>query len=493
VQFDKFMAGLFLQRSFFFHKKYDTFNLFICSNDRQCTMTNYGQLNKDVYIQIFKFLDVKTMSRLARVNKQHYAIVGKPLIDKQRKQIIKDLDNNSPDISNEQVPLFHEYENIEFIKVENALCQYIHSTNRNTINFPINSNDDPYIADLNGLSPLFAAIFIGSVKALELLIENNANIYVKNEGDDNALHFILKRAVNYQNCITFFKDILMWSMSVPHNPDKEKQLRKYDKIQLSEDMVKRLLEIFKLLLEQEILPSSNLLIINKVGFIPETFAIKHGLTSYNVNFLSLIQKKYDDYQPDSHFNNRLISCKQESEKLINPSDQDLFKSIKAAISKNDVGKLKSLQEENTKLFLSVAIDHGNEIVHYAAKAGSLKALEYMLTKGFPISSLYANSPDNEGNTPLHIAARNQHKDMAALLIQHNAGFSLNKPNNAGKTPVELSNPDNRHHPKRWRLQSKKVYNFFTFHLANYQSSLTKQQQSSDSQYSYDPCTPNYVL
>ena len=47
-----------------------------------------------------------------------------------------------------------------------------------------------------------------------------------------------------------------------------------------------------------------------------------------------------------------------------------------------------------------------------------------------------NSPDTNGNTPLHVAVRGRHKEIVRMLLEKKADTSL--ANKSGKTPVNLA-------------------------------------------------------
>lgn len=50
-----------------------------------------------------------------------------------------------------------------------------------------------------------------------------------------------------------------------------------------------------------------------------------------------------------------------------------------------------------------------------------------------------NARDNDGATPLFVAAREGHKEVVELLLAN--GAEVNAPDNSGKTPLDLAKTD----------------------------------------------------
>jgi hypothetical protein len=68
-------------------------------------------------------------------------------------------------------------------------------------------------------------------------------------------------------------------------------------------------------------------------------------------------------------------------------------------------------------------------IHDAAEAGDMAKVKALLKK----NSKLVSSKDNDGDTPLHIAALNGHKDMLELLLANKA--DVNAKNKNGRTPL----------------------------------------------------------
>jgi uncharacterized protein len=79
----------------------------------------------------------------------------------------------------------------------------------------------------------------------------------------------------------------------------------------------------------------------------------------------------------------------------------------------------------------VVNDMGNTVVHQCAASGHSELVEMLLDLAIPFISIL----NSEGDTPLHIAVKNNHADVAAVLLRK--GSSLTLKNQAGKTPVDL--------------------------------------------------------
>ena len=72
---------------------------------------------------------------------------------------------------------------------------------------------------------------------------------------------------------------------------------------------------------------------------------------------------------------------------------------------------------------------GNHVIHLAVEMGSLEIVKLLLSKG-------ANPtiPDDNGDTPIHVAARTQNVEMLKLLTS----FILKVPNKDGLTPLQIA-------------------------------------------------------
>lgn len=75
-------------------------------------------------------------------------------------------------------------------------------------------------------------------------------------------------------------------------------------------------------------------------------------------------------------------------------------------------------------------DETSERLHVAAQAGDLEEVRRLLgTKGDP------NAFDELGRTALHYAARHEHLEVAALLLQHGAQVDARHEPTLGNTPL----------------------------------------------------------
>ena len=70
-------------------------------------------------------------------------------------------------------------------------------------------------------------------------------------------------------------------------------------------------------------------------------------------------------------------------------------------------------------------ENGETPIHVAAKEGHLDILELLLTKTNNVNDLKAQ--DNEGKTPLHHAAENGHHEIVKILIASIENQNVPKP------------------------------------------------------------------
>ena len=99
-------------------------------------------------------------------------------------------------------------------------------------------------------------------------------------------------------------------------------------------------------------------------------------------------------------------------------------------SKGDVATLKSLRSQVT---LSECCDKfGASPVHYAARAGKIDALRWLVQT----AGVSGSKPANNGATPAHDAAATGQLDSLQWLIQ-NGGCSATSRDSCGATPLHL--------------------------------------------------------
>jgi ankyrin repeat protein len=94
----------------------------------------------------------------------------------------------------------------------------------------------------------------------------------------------------------------------------------------------------------------------------------------------------------------------------------------------DLQSLTSLVESNAAL-VSAYDSYGKSALHYAAEAGQVKIVKFLLTHGADIMAR-----DNRLWTPLHHAVYNDHAELAALLVE--GGAEVDAPNAMNCSPLQ---------------------------------------------------------
>lgn len=89
--------------------------------------------------------------------------------------------------------------------------------------------------------------------------------------------------------------------------------------------------------------------------------------------------------------------------------------------------------------LDVVDFNGETILHFTVGRNSYNILEYLL-QNFPAFNNFINFKDNDGNTPLHIAAFMGYTDIAELLLRYGANPNLRNKN--GETPLDIAKKSN---------------------------------------------------
>jgi ankyrin repeat protein len=105
--------------------------------------------------------------------------------------------------------------------------------------------------------------------------------------------------------------------------------------------------------------------------------------------------------------------------------------IHNAAQHGDVQKIKALLNDNPALVFSKD-NYGNTPLHDAALNGHKDVAELLVAHGADV-----NAKNNNGSTPLHLAASYKgHKDVAELLLANKA--KVNAEDNKGQTPLHLA-------------------------------------------------------
>lgn len=113
--------------------------------------------------------------------------------------------------------------------------------------------------------------------------------------------------------------------------------------------------------------------------------------------------------------------------------------IHEAVKKNDTAKVKELVTANPDVVFSKDED-GFTPLHLAAKSGYSDMVKYLLT-----TKAEVDARNSYGSTPLHqvALAKGQHSDIIEMLLMH--GARVNAPDKYGLTPLHYStmrdNPD----------------------------------------------------
>ena len=96
----------------------------------------------------------------------------------------------------------------------------------------------------------------------------------------------------------------------------------------------------------------------------------------------------------------------------------LFKSLLDSIEKHDVNAVKKQLSQN-KGIIFLTDGSGNSIIHRAVASGNSDLIEYFVELG-----LWVDRPNNDGWTPLHLAAWNGQETIARTLLTKGARANL---------------------------------------------------------------------
>lgn len=112
-------------------------------------------------------------------------------------------------------------------------------------------------------------------------------------------------------------------------------------------------------------------------------------------------------------------------------DDTVFKHVTAG----DVEKLEKLIDENPSL-IGKKDEDGDTPLHLAAEEGQVKIAKLLISKGAKI-----NGKSKSKETPIHLAVEKGHLEMVRLLIKK--GADVNLKNEKGETPLEIATKTKR--------------------------------------------------
>ncbi len=104
--------------------------------------------------------------------------------------------------------------------------------------------------------------------------------------------------------------------------------------------------------------------------------------------------------------------------------------IHQAAKEGDLAKVKALLEKNTDL-INAKNENGQTPLHIAASGGQLAVVEFLISQGADI-----NLRQNNGATALHFACFGGHRDVVEWLIDN--GADVNSKDNNGLTPLRVA-------------------------------------------------------
>jgi len=105
------------------------------------------------------------------------------------------------------------------------------------------------------------------------------------------------------------------------------------------------------------------------------------------------------------------------------------------ITAGDMEKLQKLINKNPSL-INKKDEDGDTPLHLAAEEGQTIIAEFLISKGAKV-----NGKSNNKETPLHLAAEKGHLEMVRLLIKK--GADINIKNEKGETPLEIATKTRR--------------------------------------------------
>ncbi|XP_078397355.1 transient receptor potential cation channel subfamily A member 1b [Cetorhinus maximus] len=254
------------------------------------------------------------------------------------------------------------------------------------VEYLIEQGTDMNMIDCESRTPLLWAASHGAWNTVEILVTRGANINIKNSTECNFLHLTVLQPKGLTN--------------------------------LSEEILQSV-KIQGLLNDKDI-----------NGCTPLHYVCRQGLTDSAEKMLTLKASPYlktVDKKSSLHFAagyGRLKTCKLllqniNETKLLNEGDEKGMTPLHLA-AQNGYTKVVQLLLRKGALFMR---DYKCwTSLHYAASGGYTQTMEVLLQTNVTL----INRVDENGNTALHLAAREGHSDAVCLLLSRGAALTLNK-------------------------------------------------------------------
>jgi len=273
-----------------------------------------------------------------------------------------------------------------------------------------------------GITPLHVAATIGNDSMIQVLLDNKADINLKDKSGSTALHDAARKG--HESVVKIL---------IKHGTNIDEK-RNRGKTPLHVAVENNHENIVKLILENE----GNVNSKNEYGDTPLHIAVNKSVD------LELIKLLLDN---GADLENHNSAEKTPLFQTLWEGKIDIAKLLLKHGAKKD-GKTDDMsylhwaasmgQREMVELFLEQGLDVNNKNdkygftpLHWASRNGKVEMVQFLILKGADI-----NAKASDGETPLHFAAKKGHKNVVKKLLEANA--NVNVVSNFGWTPFQNS-------------------------------------------------------
>lgn len=445
----------------------------------------------DIIGEIFKYLNPKWLSRIIYLSSSKQPEIAK-IARREKKQ-----------------------------QYEIALSAYLESIDKDFIDKRINPTIHPKLKKFHYFHnkvPLIIAIKLDSIRCLEQCLNKGADINQHQINNNYTGYTPLFESIKIGN-LELIKNIISKGANLNHTDNKGNNI-------LHIAVIYNQVDIFSYLIKYpSVYPLSTQ--VNSFGISPLTYAYQINNSKYINIYHNAGPAIFNDYNIDNYWQRKFLPIKKHATRQNIESEIESFKyetHIKKAILSNDLDKIvffcKIFKSSTLYQFFSIGVasinediyrkfynlseigllgikscsfgqtnvlrfflpnteDFHNTPIHYAVKVGSHEILIYLFqfieehklklnsSNIDCIKSAIANLANDEGNTPLHVAALKNDVKMVKILIEAGARESIIIKNKKGLTPLDIAYNDNR--PPQWRNKTRhgiqvgairlKIYNY----------------------------------
>ena len=171
---------------------------------------------------------------------------------------------------------------------------------------------------------------------------------------------------------------------------------------------------------------------DRFGWTPLEIAAFIGNEKF-VELLLVVLEKDQTFNNAYSKNNEGFLEKDQKFNIAYSKNNEGLSALHIAAKEGNVKVMKELINKCPDIY-ELLDNKGRNALHVAAESGQSAAVNFFLVR--PHFNGLITEQDKEGNTPMHLAAIQEHFEIATRLLEHDEGVDLNSTNSDGLTTMD---------------------------------------------------------